>query len=246
MASYSTSFPGTENPVSESGAWIKRGLAEGLDWTDPATDGTGICYGTQAVGSPVVDDSVGHLGGFSNDHQITVTFKNDQSFGTADIEVEAHLRCTITAHSIISYELSWQNNGAGKASLYLVQWQGARGSFIFLPNPPGTATPLFTNVDISTGATGGAKIVGSLITLYSNGSVLGTYDTSTDAAPITTGNPGMGFWDAGSDTDAHRKAYCITQYTAADIGGASANRIFFPAQTSGMGVGGKLGGNRIS
>jgi hypothetical protein len=60
-ATYTTTFPQTENPISEGGNWI-NGLTNGIDWADVATT-PGKAFGTQTVNSPNYSDSTALLTG---------------------------------------------------------------------------------------------------------------------------------------------------------------------------------------
>ena len=59
---YSTSFPLTENPISEGGKWVNGG-ATGLDWTNIRTTANVKAYGTSSGIAPGYDDSTAVLQG---------------------------------------------------------------------------------------------------------------------------------------------------------------------------------------
>jgi len=59
-STYTTNFPGTENPISERGKWV-NGKDVGIDWANVATT-PGLAYGTESGGSGY-DDSTSVLTG---------------------------------------------------------------------------------------------------------------------------------------------------------------------------------------
>lgn len=201
VATYSTGFPSTENPISEAGKWT-NGLATGLDWTNVQTglgsdSATRIAFGLKSVTNPPpFDDSVACLSGFGFDHSAQATmFKG--AGATGQQEAELLLRWHIVAHGIYGYEIDCTPGG-----VYVVRWNGPLNDFTTL------AGPISTNYIYSNGTVFYAKIVGSLITVRCNGATVTTYNTSSDTAPTlnapyaagqglaryTDGNPGLGFY----------------------------------------------------
>lgn len=81
IASYTTTFPLTENPISEGGAWRHLGANE----TVVRTTG-GHAVGTMTGGS--FDDSNAYLPGFAPSHEIDCTVYKSTGFPAADHEVE--------------------------------------------------------------------------------------------------------------------------------------------------------------
>ncbi len=106
QGTYSTSFPLTENPISESGKWI-NGAATGLDWTNVRTT-PGLAFGTE-TGSINYNDATAVLAGTwgsTQTAQATVAVSSASSASGVFEEVELRLRTTITAHSITGYEIN--------------------------------------------------------------------------------------------------------------------------------------------
>lgn len=234
---YTTSFPATENPISQGGGIWTRGLSEGLDWTDPQTGPNSsasgqIAFGTQpAVPGPPDDDSIAHLSGFGPDHYAEGVIFN---VSTDQIEVELFLRLQITAHNARGYELDYVFSGVGSCNLHLVRWNGALNSFTELNG----GNALIVGLDISNGTTHRAAIKGSLITITRNGVVQATYDLQAnfvaDGSLIwATGNPGMGFWDRSLSNGANRNTMGWSTFTADDgltvhpVGGFIAPRLLW-------------------
>ena len=72
---YTTNFPGTENPISEGDKWV-NGKAHGINWQDVRTT-TGLAFGTQN-GLGGYDDSTALLtGSWGPDQNATATIHTD-------------------------------------------------------------------------------------------------------------------------------------------------------------------------
>lgn len=194
LSSYSTSFPLTENPISESGKWV-TGLANGLDWTDPQTS-PAEAFGTQPLATPPpFNDSIGHLNattfaGIGVRQWCQGTMVNNSASGS--IECELLLMFSISSHSASGYEIDIINSGS---LIHIVKWNGALNSFTDL-TPSGisgggaftTGTILYAQIDQSGNISvyrGGSPGGG--------GSLLGSV-TDTTYANISGRMPGMGFF----------------------------------------------------
>lgn len=193
--SYFTDFTGTEDPLSEGGAWAQSGLATGLDWTDCRKSG-GIAFGTQTGASPPFSDSVAYLGGYGPNHRCGAHIAiraGAKAAATLGHEVELILRGVMSPHQQSHYEcnLGFSNTG-DYAQIILLN--GTIGSFTVLAT---YAPPAFVDGDYFE-----AQISGTVITTYLNGSLIQTYDTAGDAAKLSTGNPGIAFyWNATENVD---------------------------------------------
>jgi hypothetical protein len=191
---YTTNFDGTENPISENGAWVHNGL----DWK-PVQKVNGVAFGTQ-TGTGGYDDSYAHLSGFPPNQSGSGVIQ--RFAGSSGIhEVEIHLRWSDSAHSAKGYEclLSYDASYA-----QLVRWNGPLGNFTYIGWAAKAPMP-------KTGDTFSASITGNLIVAYYNGvEIMRATDTFWH-----TGNPGMGFYreSAGSVSDMG-----FTSYTATAIG----------------------------
>ena len=198
---YSTTFPLSENPISENNAWINGG-AVGFDWTNIHTV-SGLAFGTQ-TNSGGFDDSLSILSGTWGPDQTviaTVHSVNQQTEGNIE-ELELLLRFTITAHSAQGYEVNFRASHDGSQYVQVVRWNGPLADFTVLQSLAGPG--------INDGDTVKATIVGNVITAYVNNvSVLSVTDST-----YATGNPGMGFYFAsavGTNSD-----YGFTSYMASD------------------------------
>jgi hypothetical protein len=178
---YSTSFPLTENPISEGGRWV-NGFTTGIDWSDVATK-PGMAYGPQRSG--FYNDPTALLTGtWGPDQRVTAVIA-----GTANSlcgeEVELRLRSTISGHNNRGYEVTFKNStDPGSTYLIIVRWNGAFGDFTYLFDQRGD--PKFF---IQPGDVISATIVGNLITAYKNGTVVGQVTDNS----FTSGQPGIGF-----------------------------------------------------
>lgn len=198
--SYSTSFTGTENPVSESGNWINGGTA-GLAWTNVRTT-PGMAFGTQN-GAGSFDDSTAVLSGTWGANQtVTATVHTIAHTQSTFEEIELRLRTTIIANSITGYEINFAV-GPGQNYTQIVRWNGALGSFTMLANQP----------------TGGGVVNGDVISasvdatntirVFKNGVQV---NSATDAT-FTAGRPGMGFFLQGALNSAD---YGLSSLSASD------------------------------
>jgi len=209
--SYSTTFTGTENPLSESGVW-RTGLATGLDWTDPQKSG-GVAYATMTAfdGTNYID-SIGCLSGFWANHQVQATASVSGSI--SGLEVELLLRYDISAHNARGYEVDITANGG---LLHIVRWNGAKNSYTVI------ADSSTTHAD---GDVWVATINGSVITVTQNGTPInwtisgGGSGTSVDlqawavangGSYFSSGNPGIGFWNETGSLNAN---FSWTDFTA--------------------------------
>lgn len=195
--SYSTSFDGSEFPLSEGGAWHHQGL----DWTRVRKQG-GIAYGTQ-TGFDGYGDSYAYLSGFPPDQRGAGVIQRTP--GSSGIhEVEILLRWNDSAHSATGYEclLSYDASYA-----QIVRWNGPLGDFTYIGWAP--VAPMPASGDVFS-----AEIVGDHIVAYYNGApIMEAHD-----ATWTSGNPGVGFYyqSTGSLSDV-----AFTSYSAVGLAGSS-------------------------
>jgi hypothetical protein len=191
VATYTTNFPLTENPMSEGGRWTDGGI---FGKTNVQTS-PGKAYGTM-IGFDHVNfiDSCACLSGFGPNHEIMGTISNSGGFSGYSLEVELHLRSEIAADHIHLYEIDCVWGGPGIA---LVRWDMTTANpnnFTYLRLMSPGEVP-FADGDQIYGS-----IVGSVITVkYKRAggtlATLFTHDTAGDSVRYTTGNPGIGFWN---------------------------------------------------
>jgi hypothetical protein len=197
--SYTTNFSATENPISEGGKWTNGG-AVGIDFRDVQT-ANGRAYSSGIVSG--YDDCIACLSGYPANQSVQATIYRDPSYTAPSThEVELHLRTTITAKSIRTYEMDFWFAGS---TLQIVRWNGQVGDFTVL-NATGPGLSSLVTGDVIK-----AQISGSTITVYKNGNLIAT---CTDNV-LTSGNPGMGFFVRPGGT---LDKFCISSLTAAALG----------------------------
>jgi hypothetical protein len=173
---YTTSFPLTESPISESGNWIS-GATAGIDWGDISTT-PGETH--PHPGPARYADATALLTGTWGPNQTaqgTVYVNNAYNYP----EVEFRLRSSLSPHQCNGYEITFSL--APNSYLLIVRWNGPLGNYSVLSNPSGS------QYQVTTGDVVKATIVGNVITAYKNGVQMGQATDST----YTAGNPGMGF-----------------------------------------------------
>jgi len=189
-ASYTTSFTGTENPISEGGIWT-NGLAAGLDWTDVKTTGGQAVATTQTWPSRYSDDIALLNKSFIDfdDNQYaqgTVYLAPGYTGNGGGHEVELLLRFEITPNGARGYEVLWGIPGY----IAIVRWNGPVGNYTPLWDPGIGSIPVPVDGDILR-----AEIIGNDLSVYRNGSLVHTTDiTLMGGTTYTEGQPGIGFW----------------------------------------------------
>jgi hypothetical protein len=209
---YHTTFPLTENPISEGGVWTLGGT-DGVAWTNPRTT-TNRAFGTQSgTDSPPYTDSIGVLKGtWGNDQEVFVSVGAvAPPSGSYYAEIELLLRFTVGASSTTGYECDVSVNASN--NYWVVnRWTGG---------PPGNLSSYaqvgaMAHSTVSVGDVIHATVVGSTITLYQNGTqILQVTDTN-----VTSGKPGMGFYDQDNGAHVAASTYYLTNLTAHTVGTA--------------------------
>ena len=214
--SYSTSFPLTENPVSEKGKWRGGQSAGGDLWGDVQTDG-GMAYG---VSEPTKfgDPTAILTGLWAPDQQAQVTVKIDQTPTVCCHEIEVRLRVTISTDLITGYEV-YCSIVPGNKYCHIARWSGPNGLYCNIePSAPNVS---LVNGDVLKGTVTGSNP--AVITGYLNGvQIMQVSDTGnergegTDCGPgrpvFTSGAPGIGFYDDRNDNQ--WKSFGVSNFTA--------------------------------
>jgi hypothetical protein len=207
---YTTTFPLTENPISEGGNWINGGSV-GLAWTNIRIS-AGFAFATQSGNNPALyNDSVALLTGvWGNDQSAEATIKIGTpitAVGPCFQESELLLRGNISAHSAKLYEVNVGDRDDADSYIHVVRWNGPFGSFTTLLTLHGMT------YGVKTGDIWKATIVGNTITAYINGEQKGQVTDSTYA----TGNPGMGMYlQRPSSCGSAGTNFGFSRYTATD------------------------------
>ena len=202
---YTTNFPLTEDPISESGKWT-NGKTDGIDWSDVRTT-PGSAFGTQVPPTgPPYNDSVALLKGTWGPKQMataTVHTVNQQGGHTYE-EVELWLRGSISPYRTTGYEINFRCLTGPETYVQFGYWDGPLNKFGGLG---ATTGPGLHDGDVVR-----ASIVGNTVTIWING--VQVLQGNDPVNRYTTGNPGMGFYyqgSTGSDSD-----YGFTSFAATD------------------------------
>jgi len=211
---YSTTFPLTENPISEGGNWVGGESAGGNLWGNVQTSG-GLAFG---VSEPTTygDPSAVLTGTWQQNETATGVIKIVTTPQNCCHEVELRLRMTISPDSITGYEMLcpvWQGAGYG---IQIVRWNGPNGQFVYLFGGP---THQCVNGDVLMFTATGTNPV--TLSAYLNGVLIGTgLDHGTEsggsggpAGPWTSGNPGIGFYDSA---DSNWSYFGLSSFSAQD------------------------------
>jgi hypothetical protein len=192
---YTTSFPATENPISEGGRWHHLSATETVVMTENI-GGVQVAHGTQtgATGPPY-NDSYALLSGFSPNHSIEGVIWKAASITDTFAEVELLLRGTDDG---ASYD---PGGGFGSTvSRYYEVNLAHDGSYLQLGHFKG---PNLVNTSVAAPQTGDifkAQIETSggnaIISVWING-VQPSGFPYTDTSPFLIGSPGVGFWMSG-------------------------------------------------
>ena len=197
---YTTSFSGTENPLSEGGSWL-NGHTDGSSWTDMRKT-PGFAFGTESGASGTDDDSTAilNVGSWGSHQHGKAVVKINGTDSESNEEVEIRLRSTMTSGSSTGYEFLFSVL-AGNPYCQIVKWNGAVNAFTLL-NATGTGV---ANGDVIE-----ADANGSTLTASINGSVVLTATDST----YSSGSPGIGNYIKGSA--GNNSNFGISSFTAAD------------------------------
>jgi hypothetical protein len=199
---YSTTFPLTENRISEGGRWIHLGTPWALVDT-----GGGVAYGTQP-GDGSYTDSYAHLSGFPPNQTATATVHINAGFSPGGTrEVEIHLRWADSANSARGYECNLAYNG-GYAEV--VRWNGPLGSYTYVSSPGRGGTGVAHHGDVRADR-------GQHITTWLNGRQL---QPSTSSIGGTVWTDGDREWALArrSQRDARRLRVQQLQRVVASVG----------------------------
>jgi hypothetical protein len=177
---YTTTFAGEENPLSEGGRWSNNGL----DWTN-IRKGHGIAYSTQSgteTGKFKFRDSYAILSGFPPDQEAWGRVHIAKPSSAFIQEVEILLRFTSSPHNTTGYECFARCLSDRSSYVEIVRWDGPLGKFTYLARMHGAEYGLKNGVVLK------ASIVGNVITVYVNGVKKAQANDDT----FKTGNPGIG------------------------------------------------------
>jgi hypothetical protein len=171
-----------------------------------------LAFGTQSGSSGTTDDSVALLTGtWGPDQDVSGTcFRSNPQANTIFEEVELWLRGNIAAHFTTGYEINVRvasTDGVGAGGyLQIVKWNGALNDYTLLSFTGGGINGL------GNGQVVRATMIGSTITVYLNGSQVGTVVDTTYA----TGKPGLGMYLQGTISGGTNADYGWSSFSATD------------------------------
>lgn len=214
---FPTTWPNTENPVSQGAIWT-LGKTNGIAWNDPQTTGgnPGQAWGTLASPTDDTDNIATLQGRFSaSKHYSQITGRLVNGYlPPSSHEIEILVGFTITANNATGYELDFGlGTGGNPLNFVPVRWNGPLNNF---------DTTVFTTLSGSLAfgigdgdvckaifdSTSGSPV----ITMFLNG-VQQCVITDTTAGKIVSGSPGMGFF-ARPGTGLNLNSYCNKGFDA--------------------------------
>jgi hypothetical protein len=217
---YTTLFPLTENPISETGKWIGGSTAGGNLWGNVQTT-PGFAFG---VSEPTQfgDPTAILTGVWTADQSAQATMKVPTvPTGTCCHEAEVRLRFTIAPNRITGYE-AYCSVMPSDTYCHIASWGGPNGAYVNMENnSPGI---FLKNGDVVKATVTGTNPV--TITMYINGSQViqvqdtGNYTFSDGGryGPWTSGSPGIGFYD---NQDNNWNRFGFSSFTAQNLGTVS-------------------------
>lgn len=217
---YDTQFPSTENPINEVGFW-RNGGTDALDWKDcqSVAGSPGYIHGTAA--SPGYDDCVAVGRGFHPQaHWVEGTVRRTTPYTPPDTqEIQLALGITLGPNFLSLYEFLFSFGGG----MQIVRWNGSLGNITFNGDPTWTNTPVgsgYSNVvdgDVLY-AEFDSRSGSPILTCKVNGSTVYTV-TDTNAAKLTTGQPGVMFF-ARAGTGLDMTKYCFKRVRMGSLAAA--------------------------
>jgi hypothetical protein len=201
---YSTNFPASENPISEGGKWI-NGQSTGINWSNVSTT-PGFARGQQQPDNGSYNDSTALLTGTWNPNQsVQVTVANSSPSDGSVREVEIRLRSTLIAGFCSGYEVYWSAQPSNPY-LTIARWNGPLNSYANLKQTT-------SGITMHSGAVFSASISGTTITAYING----VQQLQLTDSTFSSGNPGMGFYLAGTGgSPVAQSQYGFSNFLATD------------------------------
>jgi len=186
---FNTSFNATENPISESGAWVRLTTTY---WHNVRTvGGNAVPSANASSDRSVFDDCYARLTGtWGPDQELVATvYKGAASEG----EVELCMRVTDTTSSVRLYECGFNVNGL----TFIARWNGAPADYTMLAESP---NGLINTGGLWTGDRVRARISGQTISMWyaraaspTSWILIGSVADSSSQRLIS-GSPGIGFF----------------------------------------------------
>lgn len=228
---YSTTFPLTENPISEGGVWVTG--ADALSTVVRSSGG--VAYGTQTGNEydetpKRYNDSQAYLASFPRNHKVEVTISTTgPGSWSGDLEVEVLLGFS-TSTGLRSPQPFYGATHSDGIEVNLV-WSSVFGYACnvgrWLDGPSGAAdySSAVAALGIQDGDIFGAQLTlndntqtGTVICWITRAGTKNVLGTVTDASLYRVGRPGLGFYrynDSGGALDPTK--FCAAAFTAWEI-----------------------------
>ena len=208
---YSTTFPLTENPISEGGNWI-NGTSASTSWASVRTT-TSFAFGNSTVGT-YGDATALVTGSWGPEQTVQATVHIVSPPTSGDAEVELRLRSAISPNSINGYEILCSVN-PNSVYLQIVKWMGPINSFSYVQQGGSTLCREgdVLKATITTTTSGGTT--SAVIKAYVNDvlTLTGTDTNVGGTGPYLSGSPGVGFYNHGGSDPT---MYGFSSFTASD------------------------------
>ena len=213
-ATYTTTFPATENPISEGGKWVGGSTAGGSLWGNVQTT-PGLAFGV-SLPTQFGDPTAILTGTWGPNQTVQGTVQvTGPITGGCCREIELRLRNTISTNSISGYE-AYCSILSSNPYCHIARWNGANGSYCNIET--GSSSNYAHNGDVLKATITGTST--TVITLFRNGTQeLVATDTGQSCSPggaggpFTSGTPGIGFYD---QTDNNWSDWGFTYFGATD------------------------------
>lgn len=216
MTTVTTTFPATEDPISEGGRWNTTVPASWTTNVSTIGGNPGVAHGPNSSAS---NDSITILNGsWGPNHTVKVTASVTGTVGAAEIEMLLRFNFDVPGNQVTGYEVDIV---PANSNVVVARWNGNQGDVTVISSAVIGAA---VDGDLwEASISGPANAVKVIVKL--NGAVL-IDGTTLDTAGVATGRPGMGF-DAA--TVANGNAFGIKSFFATDgLGGKPVGRFINP------------------
>ncbi len=198
--SYHTTFPLTENPISENSQWVGGSTAGGSLWGNVRTT-TNRAFGV-SLPTQFGDPTALLTGTWGANQTVQGTVVSTNPTGNCCHEIELRLRMTISTNSISGYE-AYCSVMPDNLYCHIARWNGPNGSYCNIESS--TPSTFAANGDVLKATVTGTST--TVVTLFKNGTQISqATDTGQSCSPggaggpFTSGAPGIGFFDNQDNT----------------------------------------------
>lgn len=199
--SFTTSFASTENPISDSNRFYKT-----TNWWAEVKTESGNAWGLNGPNN-AFDDAYAIIAGATGDYELSATVFRDASINTGtthEIELNFNFKETDGGLGIRGMEGLFAHDGNVQCFIWT---HGPDGDTNFVEKSSSAGAP---DGIISNGSVIKARKVGSVLTLYKNDVLLGTFTDST----YTDGEAAIAFFTRPTGDSAD---FCISALTVTPL-----------------------------